>query len=364
MCMVQFFRCACGYQPSAYLNRVDMKRSAFSATLALILLSLVCLDSGKGSCLAFSPVHVLSKTVSSRDIFSAPKHALSSSTRITFRYKPNDEGENENVSLFSMINRNMFAIAAAALILFSSIEVVDTGEIAIVSKLGALSQLNPGLHVVAPLISRVDKLSTKTTLLEQSNFVPTKEGLTVELDTAILFRLASDSATSLFGSVGKEYVNKLIAPEASSAVRGLTSESEAKALYTSGRSEIQNKLKTELTQNLSPRGIVIEDVLLKAVILPKDLSASIEEKARAEQESARMEFVLKKETQEAQRKAIEAEGIAEFQNIVSKGITPSLLQWNGIEATEKIAESPNSKVVIIGNNKDSLPVILGNDGKK
>ena len=332
-----------------------MKRSAFSATLALILLSLVCLDSGKGSCLAFSPVHVLSKTVSSRDIFSAPKHALSSSTRITFRYKPNDEGENENVSLFSMINRNMFAIAAAALILFSSIEVVDTGEIAIVSKLGALSQLNPGLHVVAPLISRVDKLSTKTTLLEQSNFVPTKEGLTVELDTAILFRLASDSATSLFGSVGKEYVNKLIAPEASSAVRGLTSESEAKALYTS---------KTELTQNLSPRGIVIEDVLLKAVILPKDLSASIEEKARAEQESARMEFVLKKETQEAQRKAIEAEGIAEFQNIVSKGITPSLLQWKGIEATEKIAESPNSKVVIIGNNKDSLPVILGNDGKK
>ena len=341
-----------------------MKRSAFSATLALILLLLVCLTSRKGSCLAFSHVHVPSKKISSMlNSASVPKHAHSSSTRITslsLFNKPNNEGENENVSLLSTINREIFTtcIAAAALILFSSsspIQVVDTGEIAIVSKLGALSQLNPGLHVVAPLISRVDKLSTKTTLLEQSNFVPTKEGLTVELDTAILFRLASDSATSLFGSVGKEYVNKLIAPEASSAVRGLTSESEAKALYTS---------KTELTQNLSPRGIVIEDVLLKAVILPKDLSASIEEKARAEQESARMEFVLKKETQEAQRKAIEAEGIAEFQNIVSKGITPSLLQWKGIEATEKIAESPNSKVVIIGNNKDSLPVILGNDGKK
>ena len=350
-----------------------MKRSAFSATLALILLLLVCLTSRKGSCLAFSHVHVPSKKISSMlNSASVPKHAHSSSTRITslsLFNKPNNEGENENVSLLSTINREIFTtcIAAAALILFSSsspIQVVDTGEIAIVSKLGALSQLNPGLHVVAPLISRVDKLSTKTTLLEQSNFVPTKEGLTVELDTAILFRLDSDSATSLFGSVGKEYVNKLIAPEASSAVRGLTSESEAKALYTSGRSEIQNKLKTELTQNLSPRGIVIEDVLLKAVILPKDLSASIEEKARAEQESARMEFVLKKETQEAQRKAIEAEGIAEFQNIVSKGITPSLLQWKGIEATEKIAESPNSKVVIIGNNKDSLPVILGNDGKK
>ena len=176
-----------------------------------------------------------------------------------------------------------------------------------------------------------------------------------------LFLYTQHFATSLYGSVGKGYRDKLIAPEASSAVRGLTSESEAKALYTSGRSEIQNKLKSELTNNLSPRGIVIEDVLLKAVILPKDLSASIEEKARAEQESARMEFVLKKETQEAQRKAIEAEGIAEFQNIVSKGITPSLLQWKGIEATEKIAESPNSKVIIVGNNKGSLPVILGND---
>ncbi len=360
---MQFFRRVRRYRPSAILNRVDMKRSAFSrsATYALVLLLLVCLTSGKGSCLAFSPMHVPSKaTLSVWNIASAPKHAHSSSKRIT--YKPNNEGE--NFSIFSYINRNIFSIAAVALILFSSIQIVDTGEIAIVSKLGTLSQLNPGLHVVAPLISRVDKLSTKTTLLEQSNFVPTKEGLTVELDTAILFRLASDSATSLYGSVDKGYVNKLIAPEASSAVRGLTSESEAKALYTSGRGEIQNKLKTELTQNLSPRGIVIEDVLLKAVILPKDLSASIEEKARAEQESARMEFVLKKETQEAQRKAIEAEGIAEFQNIVSKGITPSLLQRKGIEATEKIAESPNSKVIIIGNNKDSLPVILGNDSKK
>lgn len=248
-----------------------------------------------------------------------------------------------------------------AAFLATSFQVVDTGEIGILNQFGSLSQLDPGLHIVPPIISKMVFLSTKTTLLEQSNFVPTKEGLTVELDTAILFRLSPDDGLALYGSVGKEYVDKLLTPEASSAVRGLTSESEAKALYTSGRSDIQNRLKEELTSSLAPRGIVIEDVLLKAVQLPDDLSKSIEEKARAEQDSARMEFVLQKEHQEAERKAIEAQGIAEFQRIVSKGITPSLLQWKGIEATELFAKSDNSKVVIMGNSKDSLPVILGGD---
>lgn len=319
--------------------------------------SLRRLESSFRSSIACAPTHSrrssCTRNTSLLSLFKTPNPA------------PNNDGDEQEVSSLQKrvidTRAGLASIAATVLLLINSVQIVDTGEIAIVSKLGELSQLNPGLHVVAPLISRVDYLSTKTTLLEQSNFVPTKEGLTVELDTAILYRLAPDSATSLYGSVGRGYRDKLIAPEASSAVRGLTSESEAKALYTSGRTEIQNKLKSELRNNLSPRGIVIEDVLLKAVILPKDLSASIEEKARAEQESARMEFVLKKETQEAQRKAIEAEGIAEFQNIVSKGITPSLLQWKGIEATEKIAESPNSKVIIIGNNKGLLPVILGND---
>ena len=107
----------------------------------------------------------------------------------------------------------------------------------------------------------------------------------------------------------------------------------------------------------------MEDVLLKNVVLPEALSNAIQQKARAEQESTRMEFVLQKESQEAKRKAIEAQGIADFQPIVSDGITPGVLQWKGIQATEKLAESPNSKVVIVGNSKDSLPIILGNDGK-
>ena len=92
------------------------------------------------------------------------------------------------------------------------------------------------------------------------------------------------------------------------------------------------------------------------------MSESILEKARAEQQSERMEFVLPKASQEAKRKPIEAEGIADFQRIASEGITPSLLQWKGIETTETFANSPNSKIVSMGNSKESLPVILGSEG--
>lgn len=154
----------------------------------------------------------------------------------------------------------------------------------------------------------------------------------------------------------------MVKPELSSAVRGLTSEQEAKALYTSGRSVIQQALREELKSTLGPRGIVVEDVLLKAVILPQQLTHSIELKAQAEQESNRMEFVLTKEQKEAERKTIMAKGIADFQRIVSQDLSPLLLQWKGIEATEKLAESKNSKVVIMGNGEKSLPVILSAAG--
>lgn len=150
-------------------------------------------------------------------------------------------------------------------------------------------------------------------------------------------------------------------PELASAVRGLTSEVEAKALYTTGRATIQQKLKAELSKALESRGIVIEDVLLKAVTLPGELARSIELKAQAEQESNRMQYVLSKERQEAERKEIEARGIAAFQRIVSEGISPALLQWKAVEATEKLITSENSKVIMVGNTHNSLPIMLSGD---
>merc|ERR1711920_963146 len=140
-----------------------------------------------------------------------------------------------------------------------------------------------------------------------------------------------------------------------SEVRGLTSQSEAKALYGVGREMVQSNLTAIMVDALAPRGIVVEKVLLRAIELPALLRSSIEAKAQAEQAAEQMKFVLQKAHQEAERKSIEATGIAEFQRIVSEGITPSLLQWKGIEATEQFSGSTNSKLVIMGNTQASCP---------
>lgn len=247
------------------------------------------------------------------------------------------------------------------LFLSNAVFVVPPGMIGIVVTLGKVEAFENGVHHRTPFVSHVEILSAKTQLLEEENVIPTKEGLSVKLDTAILFRLDSSKADELFRDVGPDYISILIEPEAASAVRGLTSESEAKALYSSGRTMIQDSIKNDLIKKLSPRGIIIEDVLLKDIALPEELSKSIELKAQAEQEAARMKYVLSKEKQEAERKAIEASGVAEFQRIVSEGISPELLKWKGVETTGKIAESSNTKIVIVGNDANGLPVILSAD---
>ena len=137
--------------------------------------------------------------------------------------------------------------------------------------------------------------------------MPTKEGLTVELDVACLFHVTPDKVRDVFLTLGEKYSTTIVEPELASAVRGLTSEAEASALYTSGRAEMQAKLLSELQKVLSPRGITVESVLLKAVVLPDLLKSSIEQKVSAEQDSERMQFVIAKERQEAQRKTIEAQ---------------------------------------------------------
>jgi len=234
--------------------------------------------------------------------------------------------------------------------------------IGIVVTLGHVQAFGNGLHFRVPFASHLEKLSAKTQKLEEENTTPTKEGLSVKLDTAVLYRLDTTRAAQLYKEVGPDYVDVLLKPEAASAVRGLTSESEAKALYSSGRTQIQDQIQSELEHKLGPRGIIIEDVLLKDIQLPQELSKSIELKVQAEQEAARMEFVLQKEKQEAQRKAIEAQGISDFQKIVSQGISPELLRWKGIEATESFAGAPNTKIVIMGNGANGLPVILSASG--
>lgn len=248
----------------------------------------------------------------------------------------------------------------AFLVSLTCFKVVPAASVGVVTTLGIAADepLVPGMYFIKPW-SSISVISTKTSLLEQANHVPTKEGVTVELDVALLYHVDTNSARELFLTLGEKYQSVLIEPELASAVRGLTSEADASALYTSGRAEMQTKLHAELSTVLSKRGIIVESVLLKGVVLPDMLKAAIEKKAQGEQEAARMQFVIAKEKQESERKEIEAQGIAAFQKIVSEGISPELLAWKGIEVTHEIATSSNAKVIMVGNTRDSLPVIFG-----
>jgi prohibitin 1 len=254
------------------------------------------------------------------------------------------------------------AIVALFIALIQIFTVIPAGSVGVVDFLGSVSDntLKAGVNIVNPLANIV-KFTIKTQEFKETMTVPSKEGLSVQLEISLLYHLNPDNASRIYKTVGENYQEIIIVPQFRSVVRGITARYEAKALYTAERDVLGKEMEKELSKLVEPRGITVESAPLRQMVLPEGLSASIEEKLKAEQESQRMEFVLKKESQEADRKRIEAKGIADFQDIVSKGISEQLLKWKGIEATEKLANSPNSKVVVIGSGKGGLPIILGND---
>lgn len=237
--------------------------------------------------------------------------------------------------------------------------VIPAGHVGVVDFFGVVSDntLKSGINFVNPL-ARVIKFSVKTQEIKEDMDVPSKEGLTVGLEISVLFHLDPDKASQVYKTIGENYAQIILIPNFRSVCRGVTASYEAKALYTSERETLAQLIRDELAKTVSLRGITIESTPLRKVILPEGLSRAIEAKLQAEQESQRMQFILQKEEQEAQRKRIEAKGIADFQDIVTRGISEPLLRWKGIEATEKLAASPNSKIVIIGAGKDGLPIIL------
>jgi regulator of protease activity HflC (stomatin/prohibitin superfamily) len=175
---------------------------------------------------------------------------------------------------------------------------------------------------------------------------------------SILYHLNPDKAAEVYKTVGENYESVILEPQFRSVTRGVTASYEAKALYTSEREALSIQILKEITAATEARGITVESAPLRRVGLPAGLTQSIEIKLQAEQESQRMQFVLMKEKQEADRKRIEAQGISDFQKIVVQGISDQLLRWKGIEATEKLASSQNAKVIVIGAGKDGLPLIL------
>jgi len=250
-------------------------------------------------------------------------------------------------------------LLVAIILLMASTTSIPTGNVGVLTLFGRVTgeTLPEGIHLVNPLKS-VQKLSIQTQSVKESANVPSNEGLILALDTSLLFRLDKDKAAFVFQTVGDNYAEKIVEPTLRAAIRASTSAHSANALYTNARELVQQQIQDELKAQLAPRGVIVENVLLRDVQLPAMLKGSIEAKQQAEQDALRMSFILQKEKQEAERKRIEAQGIADFQRIVATGISAQLLEWKGIEATEKLAASSNAKVVIIGNPKNGLPLVL------
>jgi regulator of protease activity HflC (stomatin/prohibitin superfamily) len=259
--------------------------------------------------------------------------------------------------------RRLGMIAAALfllLMLSNTIVVVRAGHVGVVDVFGRVSgtTLKSGIQFVNPL-ARVIQMSIQTQEIKETMDVPSKEGMTMGIEVSVLYHLDPEKASDVYRSVGVDYVGVILEPQFRSITRGVTASYEAKALYTSEREAVAQLIAKDLKLLVEARGVVIESTPMRRLTLPAKITSAIEDKLSADQESQRMQFVLTKEKQEAERKRIEAQGVADFQRIVTDGISDKLLQWKGIEATQDLAKSPNAKIVIIGNSKNGLPLVLG-----
>ncbi len=256
---------------------------------------------------------------------------------------------------------SILAVIGIIGIIAQSVVSIPAGHVGLKDLFGNISDdtLKPGIHLVNPLLN-IRGMDVRTQEITETANVPSKEGMNVTLDLSILYRLDDSQAPDIYRTIGMNYARVFIVPQLRAKVRGATTNYEAKALYTAQREAIALTIIDELAPVFAERGVILEKVLLRSVTLPSTLADAIELKLQSEQEAERMGHVLARERQEADRKRIEAEGIRDFQAIVSEGINDNLLRWKGIEATEKLAQSSNAKVVIVGG-KDGLPLILNAD---
>ena len=262
----------------------------------------------------------------------------------------------------SFLPRGLGGVALLALVLifvYASVAYVPAGHVGVLTLFGRVTGdvLPEGTHFVNPFKAN-NTMSIRTQELKETASVPSDEGLVMTLDTSLLFRLSPEKAAEVFQKIGPNFVQVVVEPTLRSSIRSVTASHSANALYTGGREQVALQIYTELASQLGSKGIEVQNILLRDIQLPQMLKSSIEAKQQAEQDALRMAFVLQKEKQEADRKRIEAQGIRDFQQTVSHGISQQLLEWKGIEATERLATSANSKVVLIGNTKNGLPLIL------
>jgi regulator of protease activity HflC (stomatin/prohibitin superfamily) len=215
-----------------------------------------------------------------------------------------------------------------------------------------------GVHLIAPW-NKLTTYDVRTQDRKEVLHILTNNGLSVSLEASIRYRPVRDELARLHGELGPEYFEVILAPVVRSEARKVGGRYAPEEIYSSKREVVEKEVVEEVRRAVAGKHIELEAILIRDVDLPENIKRAISEKLEEEQKALKMEFTLARERQEAERKRIEAQGIADFQKIVATGISPELLRWKGIEATEKLASSGNAKVVVIRSPKEGLPLILG-----
>jgi regulator of protease activity HflC (stomatin/prohibitin superfamily) len=269
---------------------------------------------------------------------------------------------------------NPLRIVGFALIglgLFSSMfKQINAGKVGVQSLYGSVQSgvLESGLHLINPLLDVTDfDIQTQNYTMsaihdegeksgDDAIRVLSNDGLEVVIDLTVLYRILPADAPKIYKQIGENYTDKIVRPITRTRIRDNAVYYDAVALYSTKRNEFQQRIFKSIEDDFKKRGLVLEQLLIRNINLPASVKTTIESKINAEQEAQKMTFVLQKEKQEAERKRVEAQGIADYQKIISTGLSDKQLQYEQIKAQKEIATSPNAKVIFM-NGKNS-PVIL------
>ena len=256
-----------------------------------------------------------------------------------------------------------------ALGVFSSMfKQIDAGKVGVKSLYGNVQPdvLESGLHMVNPLLD-ITIFDTQTQNYTMSAIhgegaqegddairVLSNDGLEVIIDLTVLYRVLPGDAPKILKGIGENYTDKIVRPITRTRIRDNAVYYDAVALYSTKRNEFQQRIFKSIEDDFKKRGLVLEQLLIRNINLPTSVKASIESKINAEQDAQKMQFVLQKEKQEAERKRVEAQGIADYQRIISTNLTDKQLQYEQIKAQKELAASPNTKIIFMGKNNGSV----------
>ena len=281
----------------------------------------------------------------------------------------------DNLKRFSNPFRIVGVIVVLLGVMTACIIQIEAGQVGVKKLFGKVQDdvLTSGLHFINPLVDVV-KLDVKTQNYTMSGIqdeghktgddairVLTSDGLEVTIDLSVLYRVVPNDAPKLLSQTGDNYEDKIVRPITRTRIRDNAVYYEAVALYSTKRDEFQQRIFKTIEHDFQLRGLLLENLLVRNITLPQSVKATIEQKINAEQDAQKMQFVLQKEKQEAERKRVEAQGIADYQRIISESLTDRQLQYESIKAQLEIAKSPNAKVIIMG--KGGNPVILDTKGQ-